>query len=64
MATTAKTRSSLWFIVLLALTVYTLTSVGVAIATDDKCGGAQANRTWQIFPPGWQCETVQLPGQF
>ncbi len=64
MATTAKTRSSLWFVVLLAVTVYTLTSAGIAIATEDKCGGVQATKTWQVFPPGWQCTPTRLPGQF
>jgi hypothetical protein len=63
MPTTAKTRSSLWFIVLLALTVYALTSVGVAIATGDKCGGMATTKTWNFAPPGWECRPVQLPGQ-
>ena len=63
MATTAKTRSSLWFVVLLALTVYALTSVGIAVATDGDCGGPRATRTWQVFPPGWECGPARLPGQ-
>ena len=64
MATTAKTRSSLWFVLMLAVTVYTLTSAGIAVATQDKCGGMQANKTWQVFPPGWQCTPARLPGRF
>ncbi|HMQ25261.1 MAG TPA: hypothetical protein PKA98_04695 [Acidimicrobiales bacterium] len=63
MATTAKTRSSLWFVVLLALTVYALTSVGIAVANDEACGGPSAARTWQLFPPGWECGPARLPGQ-
>ena len=55
MATTARSRSSLWFVVLLALTVYVLTSGAIAIATGDKCGGMQVDKTWQFFPPGWVC---------
>ncbi len=64
MATSAKTRSSLWFVLLLAVTVYVLTSAGIAIATEDKCGGLQADKTWQVFPPGWVCRPARLPGQF
>lgn len=64
MASTAKTRSSLWFFLLLAMTIYTLTSAAIAVATQDKCGGMQANKTWQMFPPGWECAPVRLPGQF
>ncbi len=64
MATSAKTRSSLWFVLLLAVTVYALTSAGIAVATEDKCGGMQADKTWQVFPPGWVCRPVRLPGQF
>ena len=41
--------------VLLALTVYVLTSGAIAIATGDKCGGMQVDKTWQFFPPGWVC---------
>ena len=63
MATTAKTRSSLWFVLLLALTVYALTSVGIAVATDGDCGGPRSARTWQVFPPGWECRPTLLPGQ-
>jgi len=64
MATTTKSRSSIWFVVLLALTVYTLTSAGIAIATGDKCGGMQVDKNWQFFPPGWVCAPTRLPGQF
>ncbi len=63
MPTTAKTRSSLWFFVLLALTVYALTSVGIAVATDGDCGGPNASRHWVVFPPGWECGAARLPGQ-
>ncbi|MCB1016331.1 MAG: hypothetical protein KDB10_14635 [Acidimicrobiales bacterium] len=63
MATTAKTRSSLWFFVLLAFTVYALTSAAIAVATGDKCGGMQVDKTWQLFPPGWECRRPALPGQ-
>lgn len=64
MATTARTRSGLLFWILLAVTVYALTSGGIAVATGDKCGGMQAEKTWQYVPPGWQCTPRRLPGQF
>jgi hypothetical protein len=43
---------------------FTLFSVGVAIATADKCGGARFNtsKEWNYFPPRWDC-TQHLPGQ-
>jgi hypothetical protein len=44
----------LWF-VMLAIVVFTLYSVAVAIATSDDCG--DAGKDWQVFPPGWECKT-------
>ena len=64
MATTARTRSGMTFWLLLAVTIYTITSVGVAISTGDKCGGMQSSKTWHYFPPGWVCHASPLPGQF
>ena len=43
---------------------FTLASAGIAIATQDKCGGMQAEKTWEIFPPGWHCTPGSLPGRF
>ena len=63
MATTARARSGLMFWLLLAVTVYALTSAGVAIGTSDRCGGMQASKTWQFVPPGWVCRTPRHPGQ-
>lgn len=51
------------FWLLLAVTVYTLTSVAIAVSTSDRCGGMQASKTWQFAPPGWVCRAPSLPGQ-
>ncbi len=64
MASSLKTRSPVWFFVMLAVTVYVLTLAGIAISTQDKCGGMQADKTWEVFPPGWHCVPSQLPGRF
>lgn len=63
MASTHRSRQGLLFWLLLALTVYTLTSAAIAISTSDKCGGMQASKTWEFAPPGWDCQPVRLPGQ-
>ena len=44
--------------------VFALFSVGVAISTNDKCGGNALNNThkeWHYFPPRWDC-TSEFPG--
>ena len=46
MATTARARSGLMFWLLLAVTVYALTSAGVAIGTSDRCRGKRGTKTW------------------
>jgi hypothetical protein len=50
-------RPLLVFLVVIAVT-YTLFSVGVAIATADKCGTAHFNtqKEWNYFPPRWDCK--------
>ena len=59
-------RSFLLFLLVVAL-VYGVFSVGVAIATANKCdtGGGHFNthKTWDYMPPHWECEaTFQGPG--
>ena len=38
-------------------------SVGVAIATADKCGGSHfyTDKEWNYFPPRWEC-IQKIPG--
>jgi hypothetical protein len=51
--------------IIVVLVMFVLFSVGVAIATNDKCGSAHLNtnnKEWNYFPPRWDC-TSTLPGQ-
>ncbi len=60
MATTRSTRSTLTFWLMLVVVVYLIASVGVAVATADACeGGLDGAKTWQPFPPHWECPVRQ-----
>ena len=63
MATTVGTRKSIWGFLLLAITVYVILSICVSVATADSCGRMNADKTWQFFPPGWDCTAQRLPGE-
>jgi hypothetical protein len=56
-------RPMLVFALVIAIT-FTLFSVGVAIATADKCGGSnfRSDKDWNYFPPRWDC-VQKVPGQ-
>jgi hypothetical protein len=41
-----------WF-VLLAIAIFSLYSMTIALTTLDKCGDLE--RSWKIFPPEWEC---------
>jgi hypothetical protein len=43
------------FMLALAVVVYAILSVGIGVATGDKCGDYQAEKTWSYVPPGWVC---------
>jgi hypothetical protein len=43
----------LWF-AMLVLVVFVLYSVAVAVAGQDDCDGG--DKSWQLFPPAWECE--------
>jgi hypothetical protein len=49
-------RPFLILLLVVAIT-YTMFSVGVALATNDKCGGEhfETQKTWNWFPPQWEC---------
>ena len=49
-------------LVLVVAVTYTLFAIGVAIATNDKCGGGkfETSKEWSWFPPQWEC-TVTVP---
>jgi hypothetical protein len=41
--------------VLGAIVVYSVLSIIIAGTTVTTCGGADAPKQWQYFPPQWQC---------
>jgi hypothetical protein len=50
-------RPLLLMVVVVAV-VFVLFSIGVAVGTNDKCGGSKLNNTnkeWNYFPPRWDC---------
>lgn len=56
MSTTRQARSNVLFFLCLAAITYLLVSVGVAVATADACDtGLDGAKTWQPFPPHWEC---------
>jgi hypothetical protein len=48
-------KLGVWGWVFLVLVFYILLSAAFAMGTANKCGELKADKTWQIFPPGWQC---------
>ena len=54
-------RPLLLMILVVAVT-FTLFSVGVAIATADKCGSQHfaTQKDWNYFPPRWDCTVTQV----
>jgi hypothetical protein len=48
---------------LLCVLAFAFYSVGVALATNDKCGSEHLNtqKEWTYFPPQWECKST-LPG--
>jgi hypothetical protein len=56
MATNRSQRSTAWFWFMLAVTLYVLVSASLAVATANDCDGPlAAEKTWQLFPPHWEC---------
>jgi hypothetical protein len=45
----------LTYLLLVVVAVYALTSVAIAVATADKCGDLDANKSWVVVPPHWEC---------
>ena len=59
----ANESASFLFVVVIAVVVYLLFSGGVAISTADKCDGQlHADKSWNLFPPRWECVTTS-PGE-
>jgi hypothetical protein len=55
MATTRSSRNVVWFWFAVIVTTYVLVSASVAVATADRCGDLDGEKTWNPFPPHWVC---------
>lgn len=56
MPTTKASRSGAMFLLALLLSFYVLVSISVAVATAGDCDGRlNSQKTWQPFPPHWEC---------
>jgi hypothetical protein len=44
----------MWFVMLLVV-VFVLYSAAVALAGQNDCNGGP--KSWELFPPGWTCDT-------
>ena len=54
--TKRSARKSVWFWGFLALTLYVMLSVGIAVSTADTCDGhLGSEKTWSYLPPHWSC---------
>jgi len=54
--TKVSLRRRSFFLVMVALSVYALISVAIAINTADTCGGnTHAKKHWAVVPPHWVC---------
>jgi uncharacterized membrane protein len=56
MATTRKQRRSVAFMLALAVVIYAILSIGIGVATADRCGEYRTAKTWSFVPPGWVCQ--------
>jgi hypothetical protein len=46
-----------WFFIAIAFLFFCLYSLAIAWATVDNCD-AYPGRTWQFFPPAWECSNT------
>ena len=44
------------FLAMIAVVLYVLVSIAVAIMTVDDCGDEDSPKHWSFFPPEWVCE--------
>ena len=56
MSTNRGQRRSAAFMLALVVVVYALISIGIGVATADRCGDYDAAKTWSFAPPGWVCQ--------
>ena len=44
-----------WWFIALAFVLFCLFSLATAASTADKCDVYGGHKTWQLFPPRWEC---------
>ena len=50
-----RSERNLIFYAAIAVVVYFLISVCIAIATANDCGNLNATKHWAVVPPKWEC---------
>jgi hypothetical protein len=56
MPTKEAQRSTAWFWLMLTVALYVLVSASLAVATSDSCDGSlHGEKSWNPFPPHWEC---------
>lgn len=55
----ARTRSGrgIGFFLILAVVIYGLFSLGIALSTGRDCSDKGLQREWNVVPPRWECKT-------
>jgi hypothetical protein len=53
MANTDTPSRKVWFFLAIVMIVFGIWSLAVAATTADDCGSF--DKTWQVFPPEWEC---------
>lgn len=49
-------KRGMWFGITVAVAVYVLVSIAIALMTVDTCGDESAPKDWAQFPvPHWEC---------
>jgi hypothetical protein len=53
MANTERPGRRIWFLLAIVMIMFGIWSFAVAATTADDCG--DLDKTWQVFPPEWEC---------
>ena len=59
----ARTRSGrgIGFFLIVAIVLYGILSLGIALSTGRKCSDKGQDREWNIVPPRWDCKGYTGP---
>jgi hypothetical protein len=50
------TGRGIGFFLIVAVVLYGLLSLGIALSTGRECGDKGQDREWNIVPPRWECK--------